>query len=167
MLDKFEHDLWAEYVLNEIKTREDTLKQLLTVNVLLIGAYCTLIFNFFINIVAEFHDKNGDFYFPILSKYPFLPSSIWNSVSVALIILILLSPILFWYLSIRVIINVFKIKEYKDYSLPQDEHVSTLLSNIIFDLDKALTLSCHQMMGGLGMFIVLIICCSLIIGIYL
>ena len=81
------NDIYEDFLLNDIKTKQDSMRQLVAVNALLTGAYITILSG----IAIKLFD-------PSLSR-PDLQISVINGAMVFILITVLSLPVALWYLS--------------------------------------------------------------------
>lgn len=169
-----ELDLWDEYTLNEIRAKKDTLRQLLSVNVLLIGAYSTILFNSLLKTYSDLLFERSNILKDILKFIIYIAVSIVTKnaytaderldyavmpimpIVTFVLLIFLLSPIGFWFLSIRKIMGGFT--GYDTITgIADPDGYSDVLADLEIHVTSILTESCRYIEAGLGIVIFFVV----------
>lgn len=139
-----DYTLFNEFMLNEIKAKEDTMKQLISVSVLLIGAYTTIILSLASSISSLLPGPSR------INNYPdSLPEWIGAAIVCVGLVAIFIFPPLIWYEGIRNMIKGFKpIKSIN--GLLDHKNSGRLLIEINDGKYKKLRIGSDNLLGGLG-----------------
>ncbi len=169
MSGEIEQEFFDQYMLNEIKTKNDTLRQMVAIDALLMGAYSTLLFNYLLNIIVnppleeieDFYIHNIGNLTEIRANIDYVMPGISKLIIPFIIISLALSPVFFWYLSIRRMLS--ELKDYDTGVLTAASSYGQALIDKEYNLSMVLSDGCYYMEIGLFVVVILIAICSLII----
>ena len=176
-----DEQLYNKFLLDEIKVKNDALKQLLSINALLMAGYATILFNIDNKITVS----DGKTYFSLI-KYvvsfnpntkafntntnvirivTFIFKSLWlisDTLAVILLLLVLVGPIILWILSMNYAMKSFTENYHNESIKSEDSDVSRAHFKNMSDKKNSIYVNCYLLtMSG-----ILLVALTVIISVF-